>query len=406
MRAAFRLSHHSWWGRAAAAAAAAAASAAAAAASAASSSPSSSSSSTDPRPAPLYPAPGDRSTSTSDGLIGSIGNTPLLELKSLSAATGCRILAKAEHMNPGGSVKDRPAAYIILEAEREGRLVPSPPGGPQQQQTIIEGTGGNTGVGMALVASARGYRTLFTMPANIAPEKVETARGFGAEVVVCPVVPFSDPRHFYHTAKRLAEETPGAVWGNQFEGLANMRSHYLGTAPEIWRQSGGRVDGVVCAAGTGGTIAGLSTYLRERNPALRVYLIDPPGSSLAGYVETGRMEPVAGTTITEGIGVGRLTANFASARIDGAFRGTDQEAVEMAYYLLRREGVFVGPSAALNVVGAVKLARKLGPGHTVVTVLCDGGDRYRSKLYNPKWMEEKGFVLTADYGRDHADFVA
>lgn len=333
-------------------------------------------------------------------VTSTIGNTPLIEVGSLSNATGCRILLKCEHMNPGGSVKDRPALNIIEKYEREGKL-----GGPGGGTTIVEGTGGNTGVGMALVAASKGYKAIFTMPSNIANEKVETMRTLGAEAIVCPVVPFSDERHYYHVARKLAESTPGAVWGNQFEGLANMEAHYKGTGPEIWEQAGGRVDAFVAAAGTGGTIAGCSTFLREVNPSLRVFLIDPPGSSLAGYVETGLMGPAPGSTITEGIGIGRLTANFASARVDAALRGTDQEAVDMAYYLLRREGLFVGPSAALNVVGAVKAARALGPGHTVVAVLCDGGARYGSKLYNTGWLAEKGLVITADFSRDNADFV-
>ena len=354
------------------------------------------------------PIPTNEIRPLSDGLLGSIGNTPLIHLKSLSEATGCRILVKAEHMNPGGSVKDRPAAMIITEYEKEGKLVPRDKRKTNDNTvyTIVEGTGGNTGVGMSLIAAARGYKAIFTMPANVSQEKIDTARNFGAEVIVCPIVPFSDPQHYYHRAKEIAESTPGAVWGNQFEGLSNMKAHYLTTGPEVWYQSNKQVDGLVLAAGTGGTIAGMSRYLKEKNPKLAVYVIDPPGSSLAHYVETGKMESQAGSTITEGIGIGRLTANFASsAPIDGAFRGTDQEAVEMAYYLLRREGIFVGPSAALNVVGAVKLARKLGPGKTIVTVLCDNGDRYKSKMYQSTWLKEKGLVLTADYSRNNADFV-
>lgn len=341
-------------------------------------------------------------------LIDTIGNTPLLELKSLSAATGCRILVKAEHNNPGGSVKDRPALQIVKEYEHEGKLVPREKRKPGQEcgHIIVEGTGGNTGVAMAVIAAARGYKAIFTMPANTSQEKVDVAKAFGAEVIVCPLVPFSDPNHFYHVAKRLAEQTPGAVWGNQFEGEANNRAHYLTTGPEIWAQADGKVDCFVAAAGTGGTISGVSRYLRERNPGVKIFLIDPPGSSLANYIETGVMGPAPGSTITEGIGIGRLTSNFKQAKVDKAFRGSDDEAVEMAYYLLRREGVFVGPSAALNVVGAVKAARELGPGHTIVTVLCDGGARYQSKLYNPSWLAEKGFApLKADYSTDNADFV-
>ena len=345
----------------------------------------------------------------SHGLSAAIGRTPLIELPSLSAATGCRILVKAELLNPGGSVKDRAAVYILDGAEREGKLVPRhlrAPGAPRG--TIVEGTGGNTGIALALLAASRGYNAIFTMPANVSDEKVATARALGAEVIVCPVVPFTDPRHYYHAAQRIAAER-GAVWGNQFEGLLNARSHAEGTGPEIWAQAGESVDALVVAAGTGGTMGGLSTYLRSVNPGVKVYLADPPGSSLAGYVTTGVMAPAPGNTITEGIGVGRLTANFASAaRIDGAFPVSDQETVDMALYLLRREGLWVGPSAALNVCGAVKAARLLGPGHSVVTVLCDGGARYSSKMYSgAAWLAERGLSdsVGADCDRDHADFV-
>lgn len=345
------------------------------------------------------------------GILEAVGETPLVELRSLSRATGCRILAKAEHLNPAGSVKDRPASFIVAELEREGRLVPREARaatGDAREFTIIEGSGGNTSLGFALVAAARGYKAVFTVPANVAQEKVDLARTFGAEVIVCPVVPFSDPRHYYHMARRLAEETPNAVWGNQFEGLANSESHARTTGPEMWRQSGRAIDGLVVASGTGGTMGGLSRFLRAVNPAVAVWLVDPPGSSLAHFVETGEMAPQPGSTVTEGIGIARLTANFASAaKIDGAFRCSNEEAVAMAYYLLRREGIFVGPSAALNVVGAVKLARKLGPGHTVATVLCDGGARYQSKLYSASWLESQGLTAAAavDATRDHADFV-
>jgi cysteine synthase A len=231
--------------------------------------------------------------------------------------------------------------------------------GDERVFTIVEGTGGNTGVGMALVAAARGYKAVFTVPSNTAQSKIDVARTFGADVIVCPMVPFDDPRHYYHVAERLSKEIPGAVWGNQFEGLNNSESHARTTGPEIWHQAGHDIDGLVVAAGTGGTMGGLSRYLRSVNPRLAVWLIDPPGSSLSHYVETGEMlPPPPGSTVTEGIGIGRLTNNFASAaKIDGAFRGTNAEAVGMAYYLLRREGIFVGPSAALNVAGAVKLAR-------------------------------------------------
>jgi len=387
-----------------------AASARGAAAAAAFASAASSASFAEPPAPPAPPASVAVRARAAQGLLGTIGNTPLVELRSLSRATGCRILAKCEHMNPGGSVKDRPAALIISELEREGRLVPREARAPGDERvfTIVEGTGGNTGVGMALVAAARGYKAVFTVPSNTAQSKIDVARTFGAEVIVCPMVPFSDPRHYYHVAERLSREIPNAVWGNQFEGLDNSEAHFRATGPELWQQSGKDVDGLVVAAGTGGTMGGLSRFLRSVNPRLAVWLIDPPGSSLAHYVETGEMAPAAGSTVTEGIGIGRLTANFASsAKIDGAFRGSNEEATAMCYYLLRREGIFVGPSAALNVVGAVKLARKLGPGHTVVTVLCDGGSRYMNKMYSPEWLKEQGLEAAADVdaSRAHADFV-
>ena len=402
--------------------AAVAAAASAAAAAACSPSPSSSSSALpSPDAWPILP-PALPRTSTgvnarpAAGLLGCIGNTPLVEIESLTRATGRRIFAKAEHMNPGGSVKDRPAAAIIAAYEAEGKLVPrdSREPGDATEYRIVEGTGGNTGVGMALIAAARGYKATFTVPANVSQEKIDFARTLGAEVIVCPVVPFSDERHYYHLAKRLAESTPGAVWGNQFEGLTNSGSHAASTGPEIWTQCHGKVDGLALAAGTGGTIGGLSRFLLAKNPRLRVAVIDPPGSSLAAFVESGelrlaahagrapdasKMAPQPGSTITEGIGIGRLTANFASsAGVDTAFRGTDADAVAMAYFLLRREGLYVGPSAALNVVGAVKLARELPVGSTVVTVLCDGGARYQSKLFSEAWLRERGLDDAAKLG--------
>jgi cysteine synthase A len=291
-----------------------------------------------------------------DGVLDSIGNTPLIEIHSLSRATGCRILAKCEHMNPGGSVKDRPAAMIVRMAEEEGRLVPRAAreaaaasswlpgwlagllgtgGTAAPVGTIVEGTGGNTGIGLAVVAAARGYKAIFTMPAATSVEKQDMMRAFGAEVIVCPPVPFKDPAHYYQRARIIAEQTPGAVWGSQFENTANMRAHVEGTGPEIWRQCAGKVDGLVVAAGTGGTIGGLSTFLKGKKPDVQVYLIDPPGSCLFNYVTKGEMTATAGSSISEGIGIARLTANFAAAKVDGAFVGDDQEIVDMAYYLLR-----------------------------------------------------------------------
>lgn len=335
------------------------------------------------------------------GVLSAIGNTPLIELRSLSAATGCRVLAKCEHLNPGGSVKDRAALWMIEAAEESGAIRPS----DGDNVVVCEGTGGNTGVGLALVCAAKGYRSIMAMPASIAREKIEAMQTFGAEILPCPSVPFTDNRHYYHTARRAAEAHPGGVFLNQFENEANFRSHLEGTAPEIWAQAGGRVDGFVCAAGTGGTISGVSQFLKAVNPSVAVFLIDPPGSGLRDFVRgaPAREEKVEGdrvrfiqrspgSSVTEGIGIGRVTANFARAVVDGAFEGSDEEALQMGYHLKEADGVYVGPSAALNAVGAVKLARKLGPGHTIVTVLCDSGTRYKSKMYNKDWLQAKGFA--------------
>eukprot|EP00455_Lapot_gusevi_P046445 TRINITY_DN6117_c0_g1_i2.p1 TRINITY_DN6117_c0_g1~~TRINITY_DN6117_c0_g1_i2.p1 ORF type:complete len:385 (-),score=120.97 TRINITY_DN6117_c0_g1_i2:85-1239(-) len=317
-----------------------------------------------------------------------IGNTPLIELKTLSAATGCRIYAKAEHLNPGMSVKDRAALRMVQQAEREGTLKP---GG-----VVIEGTGGNTGVGLALVAAARGYGCRLTMPDYVTPEKQQAMKVFGAEVILLPPAPFSTPRHFYHAARALAESTPNGCWMNQFENDANWQAHYYGTAPEIWKQTEGKVDGFVCSMGTGGTMAGVSQYLKEMKPSVATYLIDCPGSALANYFNTGTMQPDSppAKTILQGVGLLRKTRLIEACKVDGAFKGQDREAVEMCQYLLRNEGLYVGPTAALNVCGAVKLARQLGRDKVVVTVLCDGGQQYGSSVYNAAWLAERGLTPT------------
>jgi len=320
------------------------------------------------------------------GFCGTVGRTPLIEIPSLSAATGCRILGKAEFLNPGGSVKDRAALFMVLAAEAAGKLAP---GG-----TIVEGTAGNTGIGLALVAAARGYRCEIAMPENQSLEKIELLRALGANVRLTPAVPFSNPDNYYHVARRIAEELPNAFWADQFENPANAEAHYQTTGPELWQQTQGELDGVVMAAGTGGTIGGVTAYLKEQNPHLATYLIDPQGSGLYNYVTTGSLA-AEGSSITEGIGIRRLTANFARARLDGAFQGSDWEVVAMAHYLLHREGLFVGSSAALNVVGAMRLARKLGPGKTIATILCDGGSRYQSRLFSASWLAEKSLQPTA-----------
>ena len=347
-----------------------------------------------PLPTPRAPA------AVAAGILDTIGNTPLIELRSLSALLGRRILAKAEHLNPGGSVKDRAALRIVDEFERKGQLVPRSrraPGAPAG--IIVEATGGNTGIGLALVAAARGYECVFTMPDRISADKVAFAELLGARVVLCPTaVPFTDPRHFYQHAAQLAVDLgPRAVLGNQFETDANWRAHYEGTGPEIIAQAaaaGLSVDAVVVSAGTGGTIGGLSRCFRERSPRTRIFLIDPPGSSLYSWVTGGALAPTPDPTrIAEGVGIGRLTANFkAAGDLDGAFAGRDQEMVDMAHFLLAHEGLLVGPSAALNVCGAVKAARGLPPGSTVATVICDGGERYRARLFNTAWLESEGLT--------------
>ncbi len=314
------------------------------------------------------------------GFIGAIGNTPLIEIESLSAATGCQILGKAEFLNPGGSVKDRAALYMVERAAKLGQLLP--------RGTIVEGTAGNTGIGLALVANAQGYRCVIVMPSNQSQEKIDLLQALGAEVELVPPVAFSNPNHFYHRARARSLEIENAFWADQFENTANADSHYQTTAPEIWQQTGGKIDGVVMSSGTGGTIGGMTAYLKEQDPQIQAYLIDPPGSGLFNFITTGEFK-AEGSSITEGIGINRKTANFSRARLDGAFFGSDRLTIEMAHYLLKHDGLFLGSSAALNVVGAVMLARKLGKGHRIVTILCDGGSRYQSRMFNQAWLAEK-----------------
>jgi cysteine synthase len=344
-------------------------------------------------------------------LFDAVGNTPLLELKSVSRLTGCKIYGKAEFMNPCGSIKDRAARSLIQDAEANGSLQP---GG-----TLIEATGGNTGVSLAMLANARGYKTIITMPDTTAPEKIELMKTIGADVRVLPAVPLSDKEnHFCHVAARLSATVDGAVYPDQFENLASMRSHYKGTGPEIWRQTSGKLDGFVSAAGTSGTIGGCSKYLKEQNPSLKVWLIDPKEiTSLTAFINSGKttsfpkdgleMVPIApsGSTIVEGVGLPRVTPNLHEAVIDKGVSATNQEVVDMAYFLLRNDGIFVGPSAAMNVVGAVKMARALGPGHTIATILCDSGERYRSKLFNPDWLRQQK-LTPRDFARDEEPSLA
>ncbi|QCH15076.1 cysteine synthase A [Synechococcus sp. CB0101] len=315
------------------------------------------------------------------GFVGAVGNTPLIRLNALSEATGCEILGKAEFMNPGGSVKDRAALGILQEAEEQGLLKP---GG-----TVVEGTAGNTGIGLTHLCNARGYKALIVIPETQSAEKIGLLRSLGAEVRTVPAVPYRDPNNYVRLSGRIAEETPGAVWANQFDNLANRRAHFNSTGPEIWQQTGGSVDAWVAATGTGGTYAGVALYLKEQNPNVRCVLADPYGSALYSWASGGELAS-EGNSITEGIGNSRVTANLEGAPIDDAVRIHDQDALATIYNLLWQEGLFLGGSVGINVAAAVETARRLGPGHTIVTVLCDSGDRYRSRLYDGQWLTSKG----------------
>ena len=316
--------------------------------------------------------------------LALIGNTPLVRLKGPSEATGCEILGKCEFANPGASVKDRTALYIVEDAERNGTLKP---GG-----TIVEGTAGNTGIGLALVANAKGYKTIIVMPETQSREKMDTLRALGAELVLVPAAPFSNPGHFVHTSRRIAEETPGAIWANQFDNIANRRAHICGTAEEIWAQTGGRIDGFTCAVGTGGTLAGVGLGLKAKDENIRIALTDPHGAALYNYYACGELR-AEGNSVAEGIGQGRITGNLEGAPIDTQFRVSDEEGLEQVAALLRDEGLCLGLSSGINVAGAMHLARELGPGKTVVTILCDTGFRYLSSLYNADWLRSKGLPV-------------
>ena len=320
-----------------------------------------------------------------DGLIGAIGNTPLIRLRRASEATGCTILGKAEFMNPGGSVKDRAGLAIILDAEQRGLLKP---GG-----TIVEGTAGNTGIGLTLVGNARGYRSVIVMPETQSREKIDFLRMIGADLRLVPAKPYRDPGNYVHVSRRLAEEI-GAVWANQFDNPANREGHRLTTGREIWEQTQGKLDAFTCACGTGGTLAGVAMALKERSPRVRIVLADPEGSGLYGWVKNGDLT-VSGSSITEGIGQSRVPGNLEGAPIDDAERIPDAEALEQVFDLLIHEGLSVGGSAGLNVAAAIRVDRALGPGHTVATILCDGGARYQSKLFNPDFLRAKNLPTPA-----------
>jgi cysteine synthase A len=319
-------------------------------------------------------------------VVDLIGNTPLLRLNKLSDETGCEILGKAEWMNPGGSVKDRAALGIIRDAEKSGRLKP---GG-----TIVEGTAGNTGIGLAMVGRALGYKVVIVFPRTQSQEKADAITLMGAQLIKVDAVPYANPNHYVHYSGRLAEELNatepnGAIWAQQFDNTANRRAHAETTGPEIWDQTGGKVDAFVAAVGSGGTIAGVSDALKARSKNVKIALADPGGAALYGYYAHGELK-AEGTSITEGIGQSRITANLEGAKIDEAFRIPDEEALHILYDLVMEEGVCLGGSAGINIAGAVRMARKMGPGHTIVTILCDHGSRYQSKLFNPDFLREKG----------------
>lgn len=319
------------------------------------------------------------------GFVAAIGHTPLIKLRGPSKATGCEIYGKAEFLNPGGSVKDRAAKYIVMDAEERGILRP---GG-----TIVEGTAGNTGIGLALVGNALGYKTVIVMPETQSQEKKDMLRLCGADLRLVPAVPYANPDNYVRYSERLANELAaqspnGVIWANQFDNLANRRAHQETTGPEIWDQTGGKVDGFTCSVGTGGTLSGVGLALKARNPKVKVCLSDPMGSAIHSWVKTGKLE-ATGTSITEGIGQGRVTKNIEGAPIDDSFQISDDEALTITFALLKDEGLCVGGSSGVNVAGAMRLAKQLGPGHVVVTILCDFGTRYQSKLFNPVFLRER-----------------
>jgi cysteine synthase A len=327
-------------------------------------------------------------TTWQEDLAQAIGNTPLIKLRHASEATGCTILGKAEFMNPGGSVKDRAGLAIILDAEQRGTL--------RQGGTIVEGTAGNTGIGLTLVGNARGYRSVIVMPETQSQEKIDFLRMIGADLRLVPAKPYRDPGNYVHFSRRLAEEiateTGNAIWANQFDNLANREGHRVTTGAEIWDQTGGKIDAFTCSCGTGGTLGGVSLALKERHPDVRIVLADPFGSGLYGWVKNGDLS-IEGSSITEGIGNSRVTENLAGVAIDDAERIPDAEALEQIYDVLIHEGLSVGTSAGINIAAAIRVARSMGPGHTIVTILCDGGSRYQSKLFNPAFLREKGLPV-------------
>ena len=325
---------------------------------------------------------------TVSSVVDLIGNTPLIRLKAASEATGCEIYGKAEFLNPGQSIKDRAALWIIRAAEADGSLKP---GG-----TIVEGTAGNTGIGLALVANALGYKTKIVIPRTQAQEKKDAIRAFGAELIEVDALPYANPGNYVRYSGTLAQELRDAgesvIWANQFDNVANRRAHIEGTGPEIWAQTNGKIDAFICAVGSGGTLGGMSLYLKGQNPDIQIGLADPFGAALYSYYTTGELKS-EGTSITEGIGQGRITANLEGIAVDRSYQVADAEWLPVLYDLIQNEGLCLGTSAALNIVGAMKMARDLGPGKTIVTVLCDYGNRYASKIFNPPFLREKGLPV-------------
>jgi cysteine synthase len=327
---------------------------------------------------------------TREDIVAAIGNTPLIKLKRASAATGCTILGKAEFMNPGQSVKDRPARQIILEAEKRGEIRP---GG-----LVVEATAGNTGIGLALVANTRGYRTLIVIPETQSQEKKDMLRLCGAELVEVPAVPYANPNNYQHIGRRLAEqlrksEPNGVLFADQWNNLDNRKAHYVSTGPEIWEQTGGQVDGFICAIGTGGTVAGVATYLREKKNDIVIGIADPKGAAMYNLFAHGQPKASEGGSITEGIGLGRVTRIIEDIKIDKPYLIPDEEAVPLIFELAEHEGLCMGGSTGINVAGAIRLAKDMGPRHTIVTILADGGSRYQSKLFNPEFLRAKGLPV-------------
>ena len=324
-----------------------------------------------------------------DGFIATVGNTPLIKLRKASELTGCTILGKAEFLNPGGSVKDRAALAIIQDAEAKGLLKP---GG-----VIVEGTAGNTGIGLALVGNARGYRTVIVIPETQSQEKKDVLRLIGAELREVPAAPYKNLNNYVHVSERLAKELAarepnGVLWANQWDNLANRNGHYTTTGPEIWQQTDGKVDGFICAIGTGGTLSGVSIFLKERNPKIRIGLADPMGAALYNYFKHGELK-AEGSSITEGIGQGRITKNVDGTPVDAPYQIPDEEALPVIFDLVKHEGLCLGGSSGINVAGAIRLARELGPGKTIVTILADYGTRYQSKLFNPAFLRSKNLPV-------------